>query len=101
MEHTDERKSGDPRQKNPTSAGRSEDTAVGPANTPANSPANASTSSGRSSDESDVPLFKPRPDQIGKPLTMGSNGGGPDSDIEGDGLDQSINGEPMKERKAS
>jgi hypothetical protein len=97
MEHTDERKSGDPRQKYPTSTGRGEDTAVGPAS----SPANASTSSGRSSDESDVPLFKPRPDQIGKPLTKGSNGGGPDSDIEGDGRDQSINGEPMKERKAS
>jgi hypothetical protein len=95
---TGNKTSGDPRQQNSTSTGRGESATVGPRG----SASNPSTSSGRSSDESDVPLFKPRADQIGKPLTMGSNGGGHDSEIEGDGREQSINTtEQSKKRKAS
>jgi hypothetical protein len=96
-DHTEQRKSGDPRQDNPTSTGRGESSTVGSASTESN----ASTSSGRSSDESDTHPYPSQTDKTGKPLTMGSNGGGADSEIEGDGREQSINTGRSKERKAS
>jgi hypothetical protein len=88
---------GDPRQQNPASIGRGQGSSM----SPKGSAAHASGSAGRSSEESDARPYEPRPDTVGKPLTMGSNGGGADSDIEGDGLEQSINAGRSKDRKAS
>ncbi|MFP5229944.1 MAG: hypothetical protein ACLGXA_20200 [Acidobacteriota bacterium] len=88
--------SGDPRQHNPAPAVRGKNATVGPEP----SQSHASISSGRSSEASDRRPCEARPDQTGKPLTMGSNGGG-DAKIEKDGMEQSINRGGMQERKAS
>jgi len=68
----------DSRHPNPTATGRGRSSHVGPNE----SPSQSFTSTGRSSNESDTRPYDTDVLRQGKPLTMGSNGGGMDSEIE-------------------
>ena len=76
-EHSKHSSSADPHQHHPAS-GRGRGSHAGTNG----SPSHPSTSSGRSSSESDTRPCDTDGLRQGKPLTMGSNGGGMDSEIE-------------------